>query len=288
VNKRLWPAAIALVIYSGLLSAQGTAARVHIGNVRFENVSHLSPEQQTQLVETARQLVFRAGAESTIEQAAQEAYADKGYWHVKVKAEIASAGGQDAVTIRALDEGRPYKLGTLRWSGVSAFPEADLATLIPLRPGKVLERAKIVEGIDAIRRFYLSGGYLSYVAVPEVEMNELDGSAELRLNVNEGGVFTVQGFDVIGVNPAMRTRLVQAWPFRPGDVYRGDNIENFVSNHASLLPGPVSADVVCRTVDLTNHTVEFVLDFRPQPLACNSGSEMQVTRQGLLLMGNNP
>jgi outer membrane protein assembly factor BamA len=288
VNKRLWPAAIALVIYSGLLSAQGTDARVTVRNVRFENVTHLSPEQQTQLVEIASRLEFRADAASTLEQAAQEAYADKGYWHVKLKAEFVTVGWQDDVTLRALDEGRPYKLATLRWSGVTAFPEADLATLIPLRPGKVLERSKIVEGTEAIRRLYLSGGYLSSVAVPEVEMNELDGSAELHISVKEGGVFTVQGFDVIGVNPALRTRLVQAWPFRPGDVYRGDNIENFISNHAALLPTAVSPDVVCRTVDLSNRTVEFVLDFRPQPQACESGNETQVTKQGLLLMGSNP
>jgi hypothetical protein len=119
-----------------------------------------------------------------------------------------------------------------------------------------------------------------------VKMNDREFTAELRIHVDEGGVFTVQGFDVVGVNAALRTRLLQSWPFRPGDVYRGENVENFLYSNAALLPPPGPADVVCRTVDLSNHTIEFVLDFRPQPLACNAQQDTQVTSQSLNPMGN--
>ena len=107
-------------------------------------------------------------------------------------------------------------------------------------------------------------------------MDDHDGTADLRIHVNEGGVFTVQGFDIIGLNPELRTRLIQAWPFKAGDIYRGENVENFLDSKAALLPDVSPNDVVCRTVDLSNHTIDFVLDFRPQPLACNGRGKLNL------------
>jgi outer membrane protein assembly factor BamA len=231
------------------------------------------------------------GLAAAIEQAALAAYADKGYWHAKVKAEVAPAGDAadevSNVTLRVIDEGRSYRLRRFSWSGISAFTEADLTDLMPVRPGKILERSKIAEGMDAIRGLYLAGGYLSFVAVPEVEVDDHDSTADLRIQINEGGVFTVQGFDVIGLTPELRTRLIQAWPFKAGDVYRGENVENFLYSNAALLPAVSPNDVVCRTVDLSNHTIDFVLDFRPQPPACNGQGESEFTRQSLNRVDNN-
>ena len=290
MSKRLWPAAIVLLWFSTFLAAQEIPApKPQVLNLRFENAAHLLAAQKAKLVEDMRGFETRSsgaqGLVAAIEQAVQAAYADKGYWHAKVKAEVTPAnntpGSEVTATLRVIDEGRSFRLRHFSWSGISAFTEADLTDLIPLRPGKILERSKIAEGMDAIRSLYLAGGYLSFVAVPEVEVYDHDGTADLRIHVNEGGVFTVQGFDVIGLNPELRPRLIQAWPFKAGDVYRGENVENFLSSNAALLPAVSPNDVVCRTVDLSNHTIDFVLDFRLQPLACNGQGEAQFTRQSL-------
>ena len=296
MSKRLWPAAIVLLSFSTLLAAQKiVASKPQVLNLRFENAAHLLAAQKAKLVEDVRGFETRSsgaqGLPAAIEQAAQAAYADKGYWRAKVKAEIRPAsntpGGEVTAILRVIDEGRSFRLRHFSWSGNSAFTEADLTDLIPLRPGKILERSKIAEGMDAIRGIYLAGGYLSFVAVPEVKVDDHDGTAELQIHINEGGVFTVQGFDVIGLNPELRTRLMQAWPFKAGDVYRGDNVENFLYSNAALLPAVSPNDVVCRTVDLSNHTIDFVLDFRPQPLDCNAPGEAQFTRQSLNRVNTN-
>ena len=296
MSKRLWPAAIVLSSFSILLAAQEILApKPQVLNLRFENAAHLLAAQKAKLVEDMRGYETRSsgaqGLAAAIEQAALAAYADKGYWHAKVKAEVAPAGDAadevSNVTLRVIDEGRSYRLRRFSWSGISAFTEADLTDLMPVRPGKILERSKIAEGMDAIRGLYLAGGYLSFVAVPEVEVDDHDSTADLRIHINEGGVFTVQGFDVIGLTPELRTRLIQAWPFKAGDVYRGENVENFLYSNAALLPAVSPNDVVCRTVDLSNHTIDFVLDFRPQPPACNGQGESEFTRQSLNRVDNN-
>jgi len=74
---------------------------------------------------------------------------------------------------------------------------------------------------------------------------------------------------------------------KAGDIYRGENVENFLDSNAALLPAVSPNDVVCRTVDLSNHTIDFVLDFRPQPLACNGRGEAQFTRQSLNRVQSN-
>jgi outer membrane protein assembly factor BamA len=296
VSKRLWPAAIVLLSFSTHLAAQEILApKPQVLNLRFENAAHLLAAQKAKLVEDMRGFETRSsgaqGLATAIEQAVQAAYADKGYWHAKVKAEVTPAsntpGSEVSATLRVIDEGRSFRLRHFTWSGISAFTEADLTDLIPLGPGKILERSKIAAGMNAIRSLYLAGGYLSFVAVPEVEVNDHDGTADLRIHVNEGGVFTVQGFDIIGLNRELRTRLMQAWPFKAGDVYRGENVENFLYSNAALLPTVSPNDVVCRTVDLSNHTIDFVLDFRPQPLACNEQGEAQFTRQSLNRVDSN-
>ena len=292
--KRLWPATIVLLMFPGFVHAQETpVSQVSVLNVRFENVTRLPAAQKAQL-SAAVQLL---GAETpsalanAVEREAQAAYADNGYWHTRLKVEIAPTkdllnDGED-VTIRALEEGPAYKLRQVRWSGVSAFSESELMELLALHPGETLERAQVAEGMDAIRRLYMGTGFLSFVAIPKVEMAEHGGMADLRITVDEGGVFTVHGFDVVGLPPALRAKLLHAWPFQPGDVYRGDSVENFLSANAALLPAPGASDVVCRTVDLSNHTIEFVLDFRPQSLACNPHPELQTT-QTLSQLPSNP
>jgi outer membrane protein assembly factor BamA len=289
VSKRLWPAAIGLLL-SGLLSAQGTpsASKAHIGNIRFENTSRLSAQQKSQLVQELQDQDGQSALHTVagpVEQAVLAAYADKGYWKARVKVEVVAADdvddGKVRVSVRAIDQGSQYRLHQLRWSGVTAFSEKDLTPMVPIHPGHILERAKIAEGMEAVRRLYLAAGYLGYVAVPDVSIDDRQRTVDLQVNVEEGGVFTVRSFDVVGLDRALRERLLQSWPFKPGDVYRGENVENFLSVNASLLPLVTAADVVCRTVDLSNHTIDFLLDFRPQPLACNSAPEAEMTRQTL-------
>jgi outer membrane protein assembly factor BamA len=291
VSKRLWPAAIVLLLSGFCVSQVAPAApKPRIRNIHFENTSRLSAAQKNQLIqEMHQQSRSSQGAAHSltglVEQAVLSAYADDGYWDAAVKVSSGPAndidGGDVVVTVRAIREGRQYRLHQVRWSGVSAFAEADLTPMVPIRPGHILERTKITEGMEAVRRLYLAAGYLGYSAVPEVTPNHRDGTVDLQINLQEGGAFTVQGFDVVGLNPALRERLLQSWPFKPGDIYKGENIENFLTANAALLPAVTTADVVCRSIDLSNHTIEFLLDFRPQPLACNTPPQAEMTRQTL-------
>ena len=285
MRKRLLFEVASLVCLS-LLQARAQSvpvpqAQVRIENVTFERVTKLTPSQRRDLAKelreqtdwpTAQTLQAVAGA---VRQRVVAVYANNGYWRAKVEARVIPGQLSDTaqavdVVIWAMNEGRQYRLRELRWSGVQAFPEAKLADLMPVHAGEVLERDRIVAGMDAAHQLYAAHGYLNYIALPEMQIDDAQGTVALHINVQEGGVFTFEKFDIVGMAAFSRERLLEAWPLRPGDVYPNGMVEDFLRRHASLLPPASPPDVVCRTLDLSNHTIEFVLDFRPQPQPCSS------------------
>jgi len=296
VRKRLLFEAASLVCLS-LLQAQAqtapfSVASLKIENVRFQRVSKLSSAQQRELTKEIRQdtewptqHILQAVADS-VRQNVLAAYADHGYWRAKVTVQVVPQRLLDSaqtvdVVVWALNEGPQYRLRSLTWSGAEAFPPERLNGLIPVRPGEVLERDKLAAGMEAARHLYATRGYINYTAIPEMQTDDAHDTASLQIHVDEGGVFTFEKFDVLGINPTTRERLLDAWPLRPGDVYASGIVEDFVRQHASLLPPAGQRDVVCRTMDLSNHTIEFTLDFRAQPLPCAAPPEPEVTSQSL-------
>jgi outer membrane protein assembly factor BamA len=256
-------------------------------NVSFENAHHLSYVQKSQLIQRFHEFNPADGADEHnvlgVEQAILAAYADKGYWDAKVKVAILPSGDDRKMdlTVRVLQEGRQYRLGKIAWTGAHAFPESQLTDLMPFVPGHILERTEIADGLEAIHKLYSEAGYLEFSAVPQIVPNQGSGKVDLQIVLQEGGAFTVQGFSIVGVKPEIRDLLLKSWPFKPGDIYSGESIENFLSAHASMLPPMGPADVVCRSIDLSNHTIEFLVDFRPQPLACNAPSSEAMASQSL-------
>jgi len=273
-------------------------AKVEIENVRFERVTKLSPSKERELSKDIRQdtdwpteQTLHAISDS-VRQRVTAAYEDEGYWRAKVEVRVVPQQLLDTaqtvdVVVWALNEGREYRLRELRWSGADAFPKEQLAALMPVHPGQVLERSRIAAGMEAARQLYTAHGYLNYIALPVMQMDDAQGTVALQINVQEGGVFTFEKFDIVGMNAPNRERLLDAWPLHPGDVYPSGMVEDFLRQHASQLPPAGQRDVVCRTLDLSNHTIEFTLDFRPEPQPCAS-PEVDTSRQSLNRLQPDP
>lgn len=150
----------------------------------------------------------------------------------------------------------------VRWSGVTAFSQQRLTDQFLLRLGSTLDRARLEAAIASIRQIYESHGYLNFVALPRIQMDESDGSITVSIDVMEGGVFHLKKFEVVGADNETSTKLKAAWPMRAGEVFRDDIAQKFLTSNSGLVPQHELSDKVCQSVDLTDHTVEYLLDFR--------------------------
>lgn len=283
---------LASLVFVPLLHAQAPVPQpfvsVTISNVKFENTSRLSPARRRELaaeIKTNNRWPISSPQSllsASIRQRVLAAYSDEGYWRARVEVTVVPVrSGEVEVAIRGIKEGRQYHLGGLAWSGVTAFPESQLSEVMGLRQGEVIKRTQAEQGMESVRRLYASRGYLNYSAVPQIQFNDERGTLILQLAIDEGGSFTFEKLDVLGADSTVRDRLLKEWPLLVGDVYPENTVEDFLAAHLPLLPPARQRDLVCRTLDLSTHTIAFVLDFRAQPLACVPSPDVDTTHQTL-------
>src|SRR5262249_24929359 len=151
---------VASFVCLSLLQAAGQSvpaplARVKIENITFERVAKLTSAQQHELTKEIRQetewpvaQTLHAVADSVREKVLKT-YADGGYWRAKVTVrvvpqELRNSAQSVDVVIWATNEGRQYRLSGAKWTGVDAFSPDEMSALMPVHPGYVLQRSKVV------------------------------------------------------------------------------------------------------------------------------------------------
>ena len=103
-----------------------------------------------------------------------------------------------------------------------------------MREGDAFRRAKIAEGLAAMRKVYGSLGFLDSVFVPDVN---LDSSSTVKLNieVREGPGYRMGILEVSGP-PEVAAKLQTRWELEPGAVFNRDYVETFLDKNQSFLP----------------------------------------------------
>jgi outer membrane protein assembly factor BamA len=166
-----------------------------IRNVLFENADRLSKQERHELATRIRR---NGGSPDQVLASAQElireACEDEGYFKAKVSAVVGSVAGntddrQFDIVVKVLDYGKQYRLQEIRFINLKAFPEKELVKLIPIQPGEVFSRARIVRGLDAVNQHYEAAGYVSITYIPNTEFDESNATARLDIDVDEGNLF---------------------------------------------------------------------------------------------------
>ena len=124
----------------------------------------------------------------------REACQDEGYFKAKVSAVVGSVAGntddrQFDIVVKVLDYGKQYRLQEIHFINAKAFSEEELVKLIPVQPGEVFSRARIVRGLDAVHQHYEAAGYVNITYIPSTEFDETNGTIRLGIDVDEGELF---------------------------------------------------------------------------------------------------
>ena len=202
------------------------------------------------------------------------AWQDNGYVQVKVSARAIPHGGdatyQHFSVIVHVDEGLQYRIGAITFRSSNpdeplAFPTEILQNLLPFRPGELCEPNKIRQGLDALRKMYVSKGYIDFTPTPETEIDNEHQTVSFRFVLDQQGQYRIRKVTVCGSNPNFEALLNSE--VKPGDVFSLNEIQDFFDKHQSLLGPHFGSENVQYKRDLKNHTVDIAVSLRNCPLS---------------------
>ena len=217
---------------------------------------HVSREQTLEFTQgIARELV-------------REAYQDKGYFLAEVTSEVAvERGPTGTANVLAVNvtPGKRFRVTGISWHGASAFSDADLERLMPIRPGELFSRRKMAIGLEAAKNLYDSHGYINYTPIPQPHVDEEAGTLGWVIEVDEGGLFRFGDLHVEGMQEAHRKLLLSAWGKHVrGRPYRRQEANDFFNRFfKSPSPGIQPEDYVRFYIDAESHSVNYSLSLVP-------------------------
>jgi outer membrane protein insertion porin family len=108
-----------------------------------------------------------------------------------------------------IEEGERYNLGSITFSNNKAFPEGKvLRSLFPMKDGEIFDRSKIAKGLDNLKTFYASGGYINFTSIPTPSFDEQKKLVSFNIDVDEGKQFTVRRIEFSG-NTTTRDKVIR-------------------------------------------------------------------------------
>lgn len=154
--------------------------------------------------------------------------------------------------------GRQYTLKAVEWSGNHEFSTDTLQKMVRAEPGKPANTVRITDNLRDIQKLYGSHGYVSASITPEATFDDAAGTVVLRLNVKEGDVYHMGDLEFRGLDNSLTSKLRSAWKIRPGEVYDGTYLSEYLPAAHKLLPPSldwevtphVTANVREKTVDV--------------------------------------
>jgi len=148
----------------------------------------------------------------------RQTYMERGYFKALVSDPEITVLGQNTKqslinVIISVEEGRQYRLQDISFTGVTAFPVADLRTQFPIDAGDIFNTDKVRMGLENLRRVYGASGFINSIPVPDTKIDEATGLISLVIAVDEGGLFHYGKLIVNGVEsqPGAREKLLKAW-----------------------------------------------------------------------------
>ncbi len=150
----------------------------------------------------------------------KELYQKKGYLDVAVgEADIRPIGrGRIALTV-PIQEGPQYRVGAIRFTGVSLYPEEDLRRQIRIHTNSVATSDGLDASGQAVRDYYGSRGYIHTTvdSVPAARADE--GVADVTLHVTEGRLTHIRNIEFAG-NSRTKDKVIRREVLvYPGEIY---------------------------------------------------------------------
>jgi outer membrane protein insertion porin family len=217
--------------------------RMPVRSVNFENAPNLTQENRDHLAHLLINSDYeRSIAELTIRQSMEPIYQRIGYLRAKValptmKTLSETSERIDIALTYTIDEGKQYKISSLRWMGNTSVQTADLQKTLKLGPGSVADLIELRDNLRAAEKLYGKQGMLRANVEPKPAYDDASGTVAFVLEVTEGPVFKMGTFEITGLNPKEIEELRGRWKLKFGDRFNSDYTMQFLRDNVSIIQG---------------------------------------------------
>jgi outer membrane protein insertion porin family len=201
--------------------------------VQFEGITAFTEEDVLETIglksiwQTARPVNFEELGNGL--QALRVRYQEAGYWDAQVRDPGTGQREKETGSVRLMiqvQEGARRLLRSVRFTGAKAVPESELRALLEALPGDPLDRAKLVDFQQDVRKTYIAKGYL--YADAKIELSGEPGKREVQVdvtvNVQEGTRVKVGDVSVTGLTRTKEKVVRRELQFERGDWYDPEKI----------------------------------------------------------------
>jgi outer membrane protein assembly factor BamA len=201
-------------------------------------VNGASPAMQANIQKVTAALIGKPYSEGAGKQdifaALLAVYRDAGYLNAKLAPLQRTVNGTGPVQISivtTVQEGEPYKLGTMSWAGSPWMTEQQWLTGAKLQSGTAVSQHTVQAALEVIQNGYRQRGYLDATVDIQTALDDATHIANLTVQVVPGEVYHLQMVQVLGLNPEQQTVWNQDWKLKAGDVYDAGALTEFLKRH---------------------------------------------------------
>ncbi len=262
-------------------------SRVKIKNIEFEGNNELSDARLRKAMKDTKRKsinVFKSSKmiqekyEKDLEKVVDE-YKSVGFRDAKIVSDsIIKVDNKNLLVKIKVEEGKPYYLGDVTFSGNSIYTSEQLARVFSYSKGDRYDAVGINKKIsgsdkdDDIQTLYMNNGYL-FARVFPVEKNVKNDTIDLEIKIFEGTQATLNKVTILGNTEAHDHILYRELRTKPGDLFSKTEIRRTLMELASLgylEPTQIAPDI---KPNQENNTVD--IDWKVAPK-----SSSQVELQG--------
>ncbi|MBU4478348.1 MAG: outer membrane protein assembly factor BamA [Candidatus Omnitrophica bacterium] len=205
-------------------------ARSRIKKICFEGNNAFNSKRLLKLIKTKKRGWFNSGflKEGILEEDTDRFiafYQSEGFVDVKIDSRVEYRKNNTQLYILfKIEEGKQYKIGTVKITGNAVFPDVRLKEGLELIRDKVYSEYKLRSDVSKIQNIYFDEGYISTTVKADTVLNAQTGRVDIGYSVREGSIAYVDKVNVTGNTRTKDMIVRREVKLFPGDRYNGEKL----------------------------------------------------------------
>jgi outer membrane protein insertion porin family len=164
----------------------------------------------------------------------KELYGDEGYLDAtaKIDRQEEAKGGKAVDVYIKIDEGQPYTVGTITWSGNTVVKNDEITGLVDLKEGEPFSLGKIAGMQAAINSKYWEQGYIRSGIIPERNVHRR--RVDLHLGIVESTPSSINEIRISGNTKTFETVIRRELRIYPGNRFVLGDVQRSLRDIVSL------------------------------------------------------